>query len=78
MQTQQDDDRSFRILLRQPLGPQYLQPDGDWSGNRETARSFVASIVAYWWAVEQRLLKAEVVLAFKDPQLARLGGFSRF
>ena len=63
-----------RILLRKSLscrhGAQagfYLQPGGDWSGNRESARQFAHTIDAHWWAQEQAYLDAEIIVARPDP-----------
>ncbi len=56
----------FRILLRQGQG--YLQPSGEWSEARTTAREFASSLLAYWWAKEQQLLGVEVVMAYADGQ----------
>jgi hypothetical protein len=64
-----DGKRSFmRVLIRRQNTEYYLQPDGGWGLNRKHARSFISSIVAYYWAKEQRLLNAEIVLSFRDPQ----------
>ena len=63
-----------RILLRKCLSQRnaqqagfYLQPTGDWSKNRKTARHFTHTVDAHWWAKEQECLDAEVVLAYSDP-----------
>ncbi len=56
----------FRILLRQ--GHLYLQPSGEWNEAKATARQFASSLLAYWWAKEQRLLGVEVVMASSDGQ----------
>ena len=56
----------MRILLRQQDSGFYLQPSGQWSNDRKTAREFVDATAAYWWAVEQSLPAAEVLLAFTD------------
>ncbi len=58
----------MRILLRQQVGQLYLQPNGDWTTERETAREFTSSAVAYYWALEKRLLGIEVLLAFNNPE----------
>jgi hypothetical protein len=58
----------MRILLRKWTGKLYLQPSGEWSADRQSAREFTSGPVAYWWAKEQRLLGVEVVLAFDDEQ----------
>ncbi len=56
----------LRVLLRNESGL-YLQPSGEWTDNRETARTFRDSRVAYFWGLEQKLLHTFVVLAFADP-----------
>ncbi len=58
----------MRVLLRQQETGFYLQPSGEWSKSRETAREFANSVVAFWWAKEQQLLGTEVLLAFANPQ----------
>ncbi len=58
---------SMRILLRQAETGLYLQPSGEWTSNRETARTFATSVLAYYWAKEQHLIKACVLLAFNNP-----------
>ena len=55
----------MRVVLRQPETGLYLQPSGDWAPERETAREFLSAVVAYWWAVEQKLA-AEVWFALRD------------
>ena len=62
-----DARRPMRVLLRRRKG-QYLQPSGEWSVARETAREFPGSAFAYYWALEQNLLGCEVLLAFEDVQ----------
>lgn len=63
-----------RILLRKRRQPSnasaagcFLQPDGHWSENRQTARQFAHTVDAHWWAKEQDYLGAEVVLVYPDP-----------
>jgi CheY-like chemotaxis protein len=63
-----------RILLRKSLDPRhgtqagcYLQSNGDWSKNRESARTFAHAVEAHWWAEEQAYLDAEIILARSDP-----------
>lgn len=63
-----DAARFMRILIRRQKGHQYLQPSGEWSENRETARDFYNSTVAYWCAKAQHLRGVEVLMAFEDPQ----------
>src|SRR5262249_16346186 len=46
----------------------YLQPAGDWTANRETAKEFLTAAIAYWWAIEQKLLGTEVLLTLANPQ----------
>lgn len=58
----------MRILLRKQPEELYLQPSGQWGKSRETAREFPGSVFAYYWAREQQLLGAEVLLAFEDAQ----------
>ena len=58
----------MRVVLRQEGTGLYLQPDGTWSLCREQAREFISASVAYWWAMEQRLLRAEVWLAYANPK----------
>ncbi len=64
-----------RVLLRKRRhachGSQagyYLQPNGHWSENRETARRFAHTVDAHWWAEEQECLGAEIILAYPDPE----------
>ncbi len=55
----------MRVLVQNEVGL-YLQPSGEWGENRDTARQFKDSKIAYYWAVEQRLLRSCVILAFPD------------
>ena len=66
MEVKNSTERSMRILLRQQVSGLYLQVSGDWTANREGARSFSNSVEAYWWALEQALLNTDVLLAFND------------
>lgn len=56
----------MRILIRKQDDKLYLQPSGEWSEARETAREFDCSLFAYWWAREQELPGIEILLAFDD------------
>src|SRR5215467_1788541 len=56
----------MRVVLRQSDSGLYLQPSGEWSPDRETAREFLSAVVAYWWSVEQDLM-ADVWMVLKDP-----------
>ncbi len=58
----------MRILIRKQENELYLQPSGEWSEAREAAREFKSSCVAYLWALEQKLLGIEILLAFDDPR----------
>ncbi len=55
------------ILLRQQETGKYLQPSGEWSTERETARRFDSGLVAYFWALEAGFVGVDVLLAFTDP-----------
>ena len=57
-----------RVLLRRARDSLYLQPSGDWTQNRETAREFASGFEAYLWAKEHNLVSIEVIIAFKNPQ----------
>lgn len=57
-----------RILIRKREGDLYLQPSGEWSEERQTARAFIGSVAAYYWAKEQELLGVEVLMAFADER----------
>jgi hypothetical protein len=57
----------MRILLRQPETGLFLQPTGEWTANRETAREFGGAVNAYLWASERGLFGTEVWLALIDP-----------
>ena len=57
----------MRILLRQPETGLFLQPTGEWSHDRETARQFAGAVNAYFWALERGLTGTEVWLALVDP-----------
>src|SRR5689334_12901907 len=57
----------MRVVLRQEETGLFLQPDGTWGRCRERAREFLSASVAYWWAMEQQLLRAEVWLAHANP-----------
>ncbi len=59
--------KGMRILLRQK-SQRYLQPSGEWAEDRKTARDFTNSAAAYFWALEQQLFGAEVLMAFEDPR----------
>jgi hypothetical protein len=48
-------------------GELYLQPTGEWSANRETAREFESSSAAYQWAREQLIADYQVVLESDGP-----------
>ncbi len=66
MQSHLTHGNGTRVLIRRRREQDYLQPSGDWSADRNTARHFVSSVAAYWWAHEQKLLGIEVLLAFDD------------
>ncbi len=57
----------LRVLLQNEQGL-YLQPSGEWSVNRDMARRFQDSRVAYFWALEQKLIGVSVILAFPDTK----------
>lgn len=59
---------TMRILLRQQESLLYLQPSGVWKSNRASARDFLSTMAAYWWAFEQHLFGTEVLLALKHAQ----------
>ncbi len=61
------DPDTMRVLIRRRTGQLYLQPSGAWTPNRRTARNFASSLLASAWAKEQRLLDAEILLAWADP-----------
>ena len=63
-----DPQNSMRIVLRQARTGLYLQPSGEWTTSRETARPFENGSAAYSWAREQRLIGLDIVLTFPDPQ----------
>ena len=56
------------VVLRQQETGHYFQCSGKWNPNRETAKEFLSALVAYWWAVDKRLLGTEVWLALADPR----------
>jgi hypothetical protein len=58
----------MRVVLKAGETGLYLQPNGAWSQNRESAREFVSSVEAYWWAIERGLQGTEVWLAVTDPK----------
>ncbi len=58
----------MRVLLRKQQDHQYMQPSGEWSDDRETARTFPTSVFAYLWAQEKKLLGIDVLLAFDDAK----------
>src|SRR5262245_24282465 len=57
-----------RILLKRRKGQQYLQPSGEWTEVRETARGFPTAVIAYDWASEQELLGIDILLTFEDSK----------
>ncbi len=59
----------MRILLRQNATGLYLQPSGQWTENRETARDFQSAVGACYWALAQRLEGIHVLYAFANPAL---------
>jgi hypothetical protein len=59
--------RPLRILLRQAGTELYLQPSGEWTCDREAAQEFDNSVLAYFWAKEQKQLGTEVLLAYANP-----------
>jgi hypothetical protein len=59
----------MRIVLRNRKSRLYLQPSGEWGADRDTARDFPTSVVAYFWAKEQQLLNVQILLTFADPRL---------
>lgn len=67
---------SLRILLQQQRTGFYLQPSGEWSASRDSARSFGDSCIAYLWARDQGFLGSSVLMAVDQQQydtvLARL------
>ncbi len=67
-----DEDLSIphplRVLLRQERTGLYLQPSGDWSPRRDTARTFKGSLKAYLWAKDRQFLGTEVLLASANPR----------
>ncbi len=58
----------MRILLRQQKSEKYLQPTGEWSEERETAREFLSSVLAFLWARERKFRGVEVLMAFENPR----------
>src|SRR5262245_52475841 len=54
----------MRIVLRKPDEASYLQRSGKWPRNRETARSFESTRIAYFWHREQNLQGIEVLFVF--------------
>src|SRR5262249_24450830 len=58
----------MRIVLRKQAEALYLQPSGEFNGDRESAWDFETSSVAWSWAKERKLPGLEVVLAFEDAQ----------
>ncbi len=60
--------KAMRVLLRKRQGQLYMQPSGEWGEGRETARTFPTSMLAYYWAMEKKLLGVEVLLAFDDER----------
>ena len=57
----------MRVVLRQAVTGHYLQPSGEWTPARESARCFISAVAAYFWAIEEKLLGTEVWLALTDP-----------
>ena len=57
----------MHILLRQPGTGRFLQPTGEWTRNKKTARQFGSAVNAYLWASERGLIGTEVWLALLDP-----------
>jgi hypothetical protein len=58
----------MQVLLRKKTAPLYLQPSGEWTDCRATARVFGTTLLAYCWAKEEQLLDAVILLAFAYPQ----------
>lgn len=58
----------MRVLLRRAESRTYLQAEGLWTSDRETARDFGTSGRAILFAAENRLGGLEVVLAFENSQ----------
>lgn len=58
----------MKVLIRKRDREIYLQPSGEWSPSRETAKQFENSSFALWWAREQQLLGIDILLAFEDPR----------
>ncbi len=56
----------MRIVLRR-REELYLQPSGQWTNNRETAREFETSFQAFSLAQNENWIHSEVVLTFGDP-----------
>ena len=59
--------RPLRVVLRQAGTGLYLQSSGQWSSDREAARELDNSVLAYFWAKEQKLPGTEVLLAYANP-----------
>ena len=57
-----------RIVLRQPQTGFYLQPSGEWTNSRETARDFESARAALFWAETQSLHGVELLFAFSESK----------
>ena len=68
--------RYLRILLRRPDTGMYLQSSGEWGAERNSARDFDSSLLAYDWAKQNGLLGSAVLMAVgpeqNDTVLARV------
>ncbi len=68
MSKDSNDTKYLRILLRQQKTGYYLQSSGEWNSQRESAKNFDDSILAYDWAKENGFLGTAVLMATAQEQ----------
>jgi hypothetical protein len=68
MNEDQSSTKYLRILLRQPDTGMYIQSSGEWGAERNSARDFDSSLLAYEWAKENGFLGSAVLMAVGPEQ----------
>jgi hypothetical protein len=58
--------RAMRILIRN--SGSYWQASGEWGDSRTDARNFFHTTAAYWFALEQKFIGVEILMAFPDEK----------
>jgi hypothetical protein len=58
----------MRVVLRDPKNGLFFRNADDWTEHPETARDFLHTATAIFFANEQKLFGMEILLTFGDPE----------